>query len=168
MTDIKTEGDSQAMNFMPPDPEKVMEALARLKDVFQQAADDSRGAAKPLFEKLSDTFNRTIDKTMDIAQKQQGAPDMRSVMMSLTPALIEFQSTVTKIQKLARTDADAAESLRIMEAAFRQEIESLLGGNFGGPAPSLPPVTSKPPAPPRTPAIKIIRPKKPDEGDFDL
>lgn len=160
----------------PPDPEKVLQSLENLKAAFLKAADADTGAAQPLFQSLSDKFNKVIDDGMDLASSDPN-PNPNKIMMKLMPAMMDLQKTVQKIQQVAKTDSNAAEALAELEGSIKAEVQSLLGGMPGIGFPGAPgknrptfdgddeKPSIKPPKPPASPAPK---PKKPNSGNFDF
>ncbi|HCS22823.1 MAG TPA: hypothetical protein DIW20_03660, partial [Rhodospirillaceae bacterium] len=113
--------------FNPPDPDAVKEAMNRLKDVFARAAAADTGSAQPLFQKLSDTFNKAVDSAQDL-QNQNPDMDPRQAMAQLMPTLMQVQMSMSRIQQAARTNPAAAEALQELMTDMRSEMSALLGG----------------------------------------
>lgn len=153
--------------FNPPDPDDVLKAMERLKEIFDKAADANTGSAQPLFQKLRDSFNKAADDAMKL-QNSGEELDPRQAMMKMMPALMQIQSNVVRIQQAARTNPAAAEALQEMMNDMRTEISSLMGGmpGFPGAGPSTPPTPPKPPAPPKGPAPRPRGPGR--DGSHDL
>lgn len=162
-------------NFNPPDPEQLFQAMDRLKDAFAAAADNSTGAAKPAFTKLSDSFNRLtgVAGTLDLGGLTQGGmPDLGALMQAVG-AFKGFHSAFNEVQTLARTDAAAAATFAELTAAVKAEGQNLGGGLLGGLGGigGLDDIFGKPgdaPEAEETPAPKPRKPKKPKGGDFKL
>lgn len=146
--------------FTPPDPDKVLESLGRLKDAFLRAADAETGRAKPLFESLSDTFNKTIDDAMDMASRNTN-PDPNKIMMQMMPAMMQLQNAVNQLRREASTNPAAAKTLQQLESDIREEVSNMMGGAI----PGMPSIKKTPPKPP---APKGPKPKRPGDGSFDL
>lgn len=158
------------MDFgLPPvDPEKAFNAFENIKRAFQDAASADTGAAQPLFQKLSDTFNKLVDDVMDMAATDPN-PSPSKIMMKMMPVILDVQRTGTKLQQLAQTDERVAETMEKLARTIQSEVQNILpagglpgfglpGGLSGGDLP-------KPPKPPKPP----VPPKKPgNPGSFDL
>jgi hypothetical protein len=116
------------MDFNPPDPDQVFKVLARLKDAFAAAADNSKGPAKSQFTKLSISFNAVVDGVTSLQDK----PSFAS-MASLAMAVRNFRDAQTAIDNLAKTDPAVAKTLTELRDTIQQESQSLLGGlDIGG------------------------------------
>jgi hypothetical protein len=147
--------------FTPPDPQKILESMDRIKTAFENAAAADTGAAQPLFQSLSDKFNKVITDGMDMAAQN---PNPNQVMRSLMPVMMELQKTVMQLQKHAQTDSRVADALADLENSIKAEVQTLMGSLPGIPGiPGLGRGNNKPPAPPKPP-----KPKKPGNGSFDL
>lgn len=167
--------------FTPPDPEKVLQALDNLKAAFQKAADADTGAAQPLFQNLSDKFNKVIDDGMNLAASDPN-PNPNKIMMKLMPVMLELKTTLEKIQRIAQTDDKVADTMAELGNSIQTEVQNIMGGipGIGGANPFGAPKNrptfdndndDTPPAPsqpkPKAPKIQP-KPKKPGNGDFDL
>lgn len=148
--------------FNPPDPDKVLESIVNLKDAFLRAADAETGRAKPMFESLSDKFNKLIDDSMDAASTSQSM-DPNKIMMKMMPAMMEIQGAVNSIRREAAQNPAAAQTLQALEDDIRTEISSIMGGAI----PGMPSIKNTP-KPPKPPAPKGPKPKRPGDGSFDL
>lgn len=146
--------------FTPPDPEKILESMDRIKTAFENAAAADTGAAQPLFQSLSDKFNKVISDGMDMASQN---PNPNQVMRSLMPVMMELQKTVMQLQRMAQTDSRVANTLSDLEETIKGEVQTLMGSLPG--IPGIPGIGrgGKPPVPPKPP-----KPKKPGNGSFDL
>ncbi len=163
-------------NFNPPDPEKIEQAVYRLKDAFQRAADAETGAAQPSFQRLSDAFNKLIDDSQSI--DLDGGDPMKAIM-KLMPTIMDFQSSMSKVRRAGQTNPAAAEAMRELEETLKEEgkgIMDMIGGSLGGLGgfgfpgsqpnaqdnddDDIAPPVKKPEAP--------KRPRKPGNGDFKL
>jgi hypothetical protein len=136
--------------FNPPDPNDILEALERLKDVFARAASADTGSAQPLFQKLSDTFNKAVDAATDL---QENNPDMhpQQAMMQLMPMLMQVQTSVQRLEQAARTNPAAAQALQELKGDLQNETRSLMGGLPGFPGTAAPKQPPRPPRPPKGP-----------------
>ena len=155
------------MNF--PDPEKALEAIERIKDAFQRAADNDTSAAQPHFVKLSQTFNKMADKAMELGNQTN---DPNRLIMSLLPTMMQLKTTLTSIQQEAQRDPVAAATLDTLRGDIQVEVKGLLGGlgNMGFNFPNFPGFPGVPPMDPpdAPPSLPPRKPKKPGNGNFDL
>jgi len=150
------------MNSPQPDPKKLLESLVRLKGVFESAAADSRGAAQPLLQNLSDNFNRAVEPLLKAAEGHQ-KPDVGALMLAMVLSGKQMQTTMLKMQNLAQKDPDVAAAVQQLEIALREVIADTMGGVMPSLPPAKPNNNQKPPAPPAP------RPKKwTDNDSFDL
>jgi hypothetical protein len=170
--------------FTPPDPEKVLQALEDLKAAFQKAA-DADTTAQPLFQSLSDTFNKVIDEGMNLSSSDPN-PNPGKILRKLMPTMLELKTTLEQIQRAASRDSKVAETMDELGGSIQNAVQGLMGGmpglgfpgmgfpGGGFPAPGGRPTfdDDEPAAPlpkpkPRPPVIKP-KPKKPGAGDFDF
>ena len=176
--------------FTPPDPEKVLQALDDLKAAFQRAADADTGAAQPLFQSLSDTFNKVIEDGMNAAASDPN-PNPGKIMRQMMPVMLELKTTLEQIQRLAQKDPRVQEAMDDLSGTIQKSVTDLLGGSLpgigglgfpggfpgglpgGNPGKNRPtfdedaPPAPKAPKPPLPPAPKI-KPRKPGNGDFNF
>jgi len=54
------------LGLPPIDPEKAFNAFENIRKAFQEAASADTGAAQPLFQSLSDKFNKMVDDVMEM------------------------------------------------------------------------------------------------------
>lgn len=134
--------------FNPPDPKDVMEAMERLKDVFSKAAQADTGSAQPLFQKLSDSFNKAVDAALDLQKNNPGLPPQQA-MMQLMPTLVQVQTSVQRIEQAAHTNPDAAQALQELKGDLQNEMRALMGGLPGFPGAAKPKQPPQPPKPPK-------------------
>jgi hypothetical protein len=172
--------------FTPPDPDKIMQVLDNMKAAFQKAADADTGAAQPLFQSLSDTFNKVIEDGMNLAASDPNA-NPNKIIRQLMPVMLELQGTIGQLQSHAAKDPRVMQAMDELQESLKTEVMSLLsdlgGGIPGLGFPGLPggfgtknrptfdDTPPAPPAPPRPskPAPKLKpKPKKPGNGDFDF
>lgn len=164
------------MDFgLPPvDPEKAFNAFENIKRAFQDAASADTGAAQPLFQKLSDTFNKLVDDVMDMAATDPN-PSPSKIMMKMMPVMMDVQRTGQQLARLAQTDERVADTMQTLASTIQNEVQNLLPGGLpglglpGGMDGGFP----KPPAQPKPPSLpkppKLQPPKKPGgPGNFDL
>jgi len=103
-----------------PDPEQILQAITRIQDAYQAAADNVTGPSKPSFEKLSAAFNKAAN-----AASTGGSPDF-GALLSFALAVREVSSHVRK------GDAEAASVLQSLADTVKAESQTLLGGLAGG------------------------------------
>ena len=124
-----------------PDSNKT---LMRQRDIFRTAAENSTGAGKPKFERLSRAFNAM----QDTAEAGGG--------FRFEFARMEFRTAMADVQQFAKIDADTSRVLQELADALDKEEK---GGNISPKAAD--PKTPVPKAPePKTPEPKEPEPKK--------
>lgn len=133
------------MKFSQPDPEEIMN---RLRKAFNEAARNSSGAARPLFEKARDDFEKTIkiqeemtrknpdqQKLLDAIKKK----DMSAIMKEAGPllpdviAFIKAEVSVgmafRELSEMAKTDPDVRQAMepitRELENLKKSQMETL-------------------------------------------
>jgi len=158
--------------FTPPDPDKALKAFDNIKEAFAKAAAADTGAAQPLFQNLSDKFNKMMDDIIDIASTDPN-PNPQKIMFKMMPVMMSVQQTATQLQRLAQTDARVADTMAELQDAIKTEIQSLLPGGIGLPGGfNLPGAgnNNKPSSQDNKPAAPKFppRPKKPGSGNFDF
>ncbi|MDE1151424.1 MAG: hypothetical protein PW788_02710 [Micavibrio sp.] len=164
--------------FTPPDPDKALQALDNIKAAFAKAAAADTGAAQPLFQSLSDKFNKLLDDIIDIASNDPN-PNPQKIMFKMMPVIMSVQMTAQKLQQAAQNDPRVGETLQELAGTVRSEIQALIpgGGSIGFPGgfnlpgadnsnqPAAPQQPKKPSLPP---APRFPKPKKPGGGDFNF
>lgn len=152
-----------------PDPEKALQAVERIKEAFNKAAEADTGVSQPLFQKLADNFTNVLDK----AQQADPQADMKETIFDLIPSFMKLQSAFSAVEARSKTDPSVAQALGELKGTMQQEmknmmpagLDNILGGLGGlGGFPGLGGSDDKPAAP--KPPKKS--PRKPKDGDFDL
>ena len=106
------------------DPDK---SLMRMREIFRQAAENSTGAGKPKFQRLSRAFNNMADM----------AETGSTARFELAQA--EFRAAIADVQLLAKTDRDTAITFIALADALDREAK----GENEAPPPPPPPKKSK-------------------------
>jgi len=166
--------------FTPPDPDKALQALDNIKAAFAKAAAADTGAAQPLFQSLSDKFNKLVDDVIDIASNDPN-PNPQKIMFKMMPVIMSVQMTAQKLQQAAQNDPRVGETLQELADAVKTEVQNLIpGGGLGFPGgfgggfnlPGSADNNNQPPQQPKKPnlppAPKFPKPKKPNGGDFNF
>ena len=154
--------------FTPPDPDKALKAFDNIKEAFAKAASADTGKAQPLFQSLSDKFNKMMDDIIEIASNDPN-PNPQKIMFKMMPVMISVQQTATQLQRLAQTDSRVADTMAELQDSIKTEIQALIPGglpggfNLPGAGNSNRPQQDNKPAAPKFP-----RPKKPGSGNFDF
>lgn len=160
-------------DFNPPDPHQLQQALYRIKDAFQRAAEAETGAAQPLFQNLSDKFNTAVDSLNEIEMDEQNLDPIKLVM-KIGPMVMDLQRTQKRLIDEAGKNPAAAEALRELQETMQEEMKGLMSGiSFGGQNPFGTSGDSdndniEPPAPKPAQKPKFPKPPKPGKGDFKL
>lgn len=152
-----------------PDPEKALQAVERIKEAFNKAAEADTGVSQPLFQKLSDNFTNLLDK----AQNADPEADIKETIFDLLPSVGKLQSAFSAVEARSKSDPSVAQALGELRGTMQQEMKNMLPagldnilgalGGFGG-FPSFGKGDDKPSTP--KPGKKAQ--KKPKDGDFDL
>lgn len=158
------------MDFgLPPiDPEKAMKAFDNIKNAFLEAA-AADNAAQPLFQSLSDKFNKMVEDVMEMASTGEDISPSK-IMFKMMPVIMDVQRTASQIAKLAQTDDQVAETLQGLSDTIRREVSNIMpaGGLPGFPGMPSPGGFDDETPPPNKPK-KPQPPKKPGgPGNFDL
>ena len=164
------------MPFNPPDPDKIIQTLERLRDAHHVAAEAKTGSAQPLFQRLADLVDTAVDKVIEI-QNSGEQPDMMDMMNLVGSMTFNSKSILGKLQREMEHNPAAAETFQQLQQTMQEEMQTLMEsimpdiggmippGGFNLPKPgnkqTPPPVKNKPLPPPKKPA-------KPNDGDFDL
>jgi len=161
------------LGLPPIDPEKALKAFDNIRNAFLEAA-AADTAAQPLFQSLSDKFNKMVEDVMEMAATEAN-PSPSKIMFKMMPVIMDVQRTATQIAKLAQTDSQVADTLQTLSDSIKREVTSIMPagglpgfpgmpdpGVFGGddtPPPSKPNIHPKKPQPPKKPG---------GPGNFDL
>lgn len=164
------------LGLPPVDPEKALKAFENIKNAFLEAA-SAETSAQPLFQSLSDKFNKMVEDVMEMAATDSN-PSPSKIMFKMMPVIMDVQRTASQIAQLAQTDEKVAETLQTLSDTIKGEISNIMpaGGLGGFGIPGFPgsqpggldgddlPPPSKPNIHPKKPGPK--KPGKP--GNFDL
>ncbi len=163
-----------------PDPDKIFQAIERVKQIQQDAAAKPSSAQRE-FQKIADIYGKLVDKLLAIDPSTK--PNPARLIMDLGPSLLTLQFTMQSIKAKAEKDPAVAEVLRQMSQDIQDEMKPIIDqlggalpggfnfpgmgdlGDFGRKAdddlfPPLPPKKDTPP--------KGNPGKPPKGGDFDL
>ncbi len=162
------------LGLPPIDPEKAFNAFENIRKAFQEAASADTGAAQPLFQSLSDKFNKMVDDVMEMGALDPNISPSK-IMFKMMPVFMDVQKTASQIQRLAQTDERVADTMSTLAGTIKNEITGLLpaGGLGGFNLPGLGGLgggsTGSTPASEDKPNIHPKKPKKPGNGgSFDL
>jgi len=156
-------------DFSNMDPDKFLKSIEGVKAAFNKAA-EADTAAQPLFEKLSTTFNKLLDGSMEMELRSKN--DILPAVLKMLPAMIEMRSTITTIQKQYANDpavgsvmADLADEIKAATDPIKDEMRKMMPGIPGLPKFPSDDAQDDRPQPPKPPQRK---PRKPKDGDFDM
>lgn len=160
------------LGLPPIDPEKAFNAFENIRKAFQEAASADTGAAQPLFQSLSDKFNKMVDDVMELGATDPNISPSK-IMFKMMPVIMDVQKTASQLQRLAQTDERVAETMATLAGTIKNELTSLLpaGGLGGLNLPGLGGLGggNSTPASEDKPNINPKKPKKPGNGgSFDL
>ncbi|MBL8712254.1 MAG: hypothetical protein JNM12_05095 [Alphaproteobacteria bacterium] len=160
------------LGLPPIDPEKAFNAFENIRKAFQEAASADTGAAQPLFQSLSDKFNKMVDDVMELGATDPNISPSK-IMFKMMPVIMDVQKTASQLQRLAQTDERVADTMATLAGTIKNELTSLLpaGGLGGLNLPGLGGLGggNSTPASEDKPNINPKKPKKPGNGgSFDL
>lgn len=160
-----------SLGLPPVDPEKALKAFENIRNAFLEAA-SAETSAQPLFQSLSDKFNKMVEDVMEMAATDPN-PSPSKIMFKMMPVIMDVQRTATQIAKLAQTDDKVAETLQTLSDTIKREVSNIMpAGGLPG-FPGLPsPGASDDTPPPSKPNIHPKKPNPPKKpggpGNFDL
>lgn len=157
---------------MSIDPEEIFQAIERMRDAFNRAAEADSGNAQRLFKKLSTKVEGLLDQAMDPRNQDM---DPQKLFMKMLPSVMDLQMTMSQLKREAQNNPAAAGVLAQLAQDIQAEAKALLpllgnlpgiggalpggfklpGMDFGQPKepqePKNPPAPPKPGKPPRKP-----------------
>jgi hypothetical protein len=107
------------MNF---DPQELLNAVERIRDAFNRAAEADSGSATQLFKKLARSVNTLHEAAADPALAQ----NPKAAAFRLLPAIMDLQFTASRIEKEAQQNPLAAATLQTLVADVEHEVQSIL------------------------------------------
>lgn len=122
------------MDFNPPDPEKIQQAIFRLKDAFQRAADADTGSSQPAFQNLNDKFNDIVElqESLDLdGLAGGGTPDfakLAETAMKAISTISGFNKAMNDVRREAQSNPSAAIAWEELQDALKEEGKELSGG----------------------------------------
>ena len=160
------------LGLPPIDPEKAFNAFENIRKAFLEAASADTGTAQPLFQSLSDKFNKMVDDVMEMGALDPNISPSK-IMFKMMPVIMDVQKTASQIQRLAQTDERVADTMSTLANTIKNEITGILpaGGLGGFNLPGLGGLGGggSTPAAEDKPNIHPKKPKKPGTGgSFDL
>lgn len=158
------------LGLPPVDPEKAFKAFENIKNAFLEAA-SAPTSAQPLFQSLSDKFNKMVEDVMEMAAMDPNISPSK-IMFKMVPVIMDVQRTAGQIAKLAQTDDQVAETLQTLSESIKREVTNIMpAGGLPG-FPGLPSPGASDDTPPSKPNIHPKKPQPPKKpggpGNFDL
>ncbi len=114
------------------DPTEIIEAVERIRDAFNRAAEADSGAATPYFQRLA----RSMEKLKEIESDPSllDSQDPMRLVMRMLPLVMDVRTTTQRLQQLAATDPKAAATLKTLRDEVQLELQTTLpklGGLIG-------------------------------------
>lgn len=119
------------------DPQEIIEAVERIREAFNRAAENDSGAATPYFQRLAKALERLKQIENDPSMLDidpQRPQDIMRLMMTFMPLVQDVRNSGKRIQELAQTDDKAAATLNALRQEVQAETQQLLpklGGLLG-------------------------------------